>query len=294
MAVAGASLRIFVCDAATQGEFTQAVVPLRYTPRRLCALPPAGAAPRVLVVEADQHRYNEAERRALAAARRVARDGDMDTGDDDDDAADDAGPVPPAPGKWASCVRVVDAASGATLELLELGESEAALSCCCVRFAGRGNEAFVAVGTARALTFHPRTFTECAVHVYRLLDARLVLLHRTPVEAPPLALAAFRGRLLVAVGASARLYDLGKRKLLRKAETRVAPALVVRVAVVGDRAFCGDALHGVSLVRYARERNALVVVAEDAAPRGVTALAALDYDTVASSATTTSALRSRA
>ena len=68
MAVAGASLRIFVCDAATQGEFTQAVVPLRYTPRRLCALPPAGAAPRVLVVEADQHRYNEAERRALAAA----------------------------------------------------------------------------------------------------------------------------------------------------------------------------------------------------------------------------------
>ena len=282
VAVAGASLRIFVCDAATQGEFTQAVVPLRYTPRRLCALPPAGAAPRVLVVEADQHRYNEAERRALAAARRVARDGDMDTGDDDDDAAaDDAGPVPPAPGKWASCVRVVDAASGATLELLELGESEAALSCCCVRFAGRGNEAFVAVGTARALTFHPRTFTECAVHVYRLLDARLVLLHRTPVEAPPLALAAFRGRLLVAVGASARLYDLGKRKLLRKAETRVAPALVVRVAVVGDRAFCGDALHGVSLVRYARERNALVVVAEDAAPRGVTALAALDYDTVA-------------
>ena len=67
VAVAGASLRIFVCDAATQGEFTQAVVPLRYTPRRLCALPPAGAAPRVLVVEADQHRYNEAERRVSSA-----------------------------------------------------------------------------------------------------------------------------------------------------------------------------------------------------------------------------------
>lgn len=283
VAVAGASLRIFVCDAATAGEFTQAVVPLRYTPRRLCALPPSasGGAPRVLVVEADQHRYNEAERRALAAARRVEGDLSMDTGDDDDRADADDGPVPPAPGKWASCVRVVDASSGATLELLELGESEAALSCCCVRFAGRGSEAFVAVGTARALTFHPRTFTECAVHIYRLLDARLVLLHRTPVEAPPLALAAFRGRLLVAVGASCRLYDLGKRKLLRKAEARVAPSLVVRVAVVGDRAFCGDAVHGVSLVRYARERNALVVVAEDAAPRGVTALAALDYDTVA-------------
>ena len=108
-----------------------------------------------------------------------------------------------------------------------------------MRFAGRGNEAFVAVGTARALTFHPRTFTECAVHVYRLLDARLVLLHRTPVEAPPLALAAFRGRLLVAVGASARLYDLGKRKLLRKAETRVAPALVVRL--LGGRGARGGA-----------------------------------------------------
>ena len=143
VAVAGASLRIFVCDAATQGEFTQAVVPLRYTPRRLCALPPAGAAPRVLVVEADQHRYNEAERRALAAARRVARDGDMDTGDDDDDAADDAGRA-----ARAGQVGLVRARRRRRerrhAQLLELGESEAALSCCCVRFAGRGNEAFVA------------------------------------------------------------------------------------------------------------------------------------------------------
>ena len=48
----------------------------------------------------------------------------------------------------------------------------------------------------------------------------LELLHKTRVEGIVGALAAFRGRLLVGLETTLRLYDLGKKKLLRKCEHR--------------------------------------------------------------------------
>ena len=44
---------------------------------------------------------------------------------------------------------------------------------------------------------------------------------QTPVDGIPSALCPFQGRLLVGVGSTLRIYDLGKRKLLRKCEMRV-------------------------------------------------------------------------
>jgi len=44
--------------------------------------------------------------------------------------------------------------------------------------------------------------------------------HKTAVGGIPGALAAFKGRLLVGVGPILRLYDMGKKKLLRKSEYR--------------------------------------------------------------------------
>lgn len=48
----------------------------------------------------------------------------------------------------------------------------------------------------------------------------LELLHKTRVEGIVGALAAFKGRLLVGMETTLRLYDLGKKKLLRKCEHR--------------------------------------------------------------------------
>ena len=47
---------------------------------------------------------------------------------------------------------------------------------------------------------------------------QLELLHRTPVEGIPGALAGFKGRLVAGVGSAVRLFDMGKKKLLRKCE----------------------------------------------------------------------------
>ncbi len=60
------------------------------------------------------------------------------------------------------------------------------------------------------------------VRLYKLVDngRRLELVHKTAVGGIPGALAAFKGRLLAGVGPIVRLYDMGKKKLLRKSEYR--------------------------------------------------------------------------
>ena len=47
------------------------------------------------------------------------------------------------------------------------------------------------------------------------------LLHKTPVEDIPGAIASFQGRVLIGIGKYLRIYDLGKKKLLRKCENKV-------------------------------------------------------------------------
>lgn len=49
----------------------------------------------------------------------------------------------------------------------------------------------------------------------------LELVHRTEVEDIPTALCPYNGRVLVGVGRLLRIYDLGKKKLLRKCENKV-------------------------------------------------------------------------
>ena len=60
------------------------------------------------------------------------------------------------------------------------------------------------------------------VRLYRFTDngRRLEMVHITSVAGIPGAMAGFKGRLLVGVNSILRLYDLGKKKLLRKAEYR--------------------------------------------------------------------------
>jgi splicing factor 3B subunit 3 len=44
---------------------------------------------------------------------------------------------------------------------------------------------------------------------------------QTETDDVPTALLAFQGRLVAGVGKALRIYDLGKKKLLRKAENKV-------------------------------------------------------------------------
>lgn len=68
----------------------------------------------------------------------------------------------------------------------------------------------------------------------------LELVHKTPVGGIPGALAAYKGRLLAGVGKALRIYDMGKKRLLRKSEYRNLPTHISSLHVLGDRIFVGD------------------------------------------------------
>jgi len=217
-------------------------------------------------------------------------------GSDDDDEDDEEeklaratpirGPVPPSPGHWGSCVRLLDPSDGCSvLDRVEMGRNEAALCCCSVRFHSRGGEALLAVGTVTGMTSHPLHQSSSHIVLYRIVNGeRLQLLHRTEMaegDGPVLSLAHFQGRLLVGVGRTLRLYDMGKRQLLRKCEYRGLPTAARTLRAAGDRAYVGDLVRSVQFVRYDAAANRLLLAASDRSPRPIACLEILDVDTVA-------------
>lgn len=173
---------------------------------------------------------------------KAEEDEDEDEEEDEDEIAARAtplrGPIPPEAGHWGSCIRLLDPADSCqTLECIEMGRNEAAVCCASVRFHTRGGESLLAVGTVTGMSLHPLKQISSHIILYRIVNGeRLQLLHKTAVEdGPVLALAHFQGRLLVGIGRTLRLYEMGKRQLLRKCELRGLPTFVKTLQTAGDR-----------------------------------------------------------
>ncbi|KAH7980736.1 hypothetical protein HPB49_018772 [Dermacentor silvarum] len=166
-----------------------------------------------------------------------------------------------------------------------LEQNEAALSVALVKFASQPDEQYVVVGAARELSLQPwHARSGGLLLTYRLSHAgetRLELVHATSVEEAPTALCPFQGRLLAGVGKCLRLYDLGRKKLLRKCENKYIPSAIVTIQSMGNRVVVGDVQESFFFLRYKRQENQLVIFADDAVPRWITASCMLDYDTVA-------------
>jgi splicing factor 3B subunit 3 len=221
-------------------------------------------------------------------------DGKKEEADDDEDEEDEddmvartspiRGPVPSEKGRWGSCIRLLDPSdSCATLDCIEMGRNEAALCCTSVRFHTRGGESLLAVGTVTGMTLHPLKQSSSQIILYRVVNGeRLQLLHKTTVEdGPVLTLAHFQGRLLVGIGRTLRMYEMGKRQLLRKCELRGLPTFVKTLQTAGDRAYFGDMMRSLHIVRYDASTNRLVLVANDPSPRPIVSQELLDWNTVA-------------
>lgn len=112
---------------------------------------------------------------------------------------------------------------------------------------------------------------------------KLELVHKTPVDEYPGALAAFNGKLLAGVGRMLRLYDIGRRKLLRKCENRHIPNLIADIKTIRQRIYVSDVQESIFCVKYKKRENQLIIFADDTNPRWITNTCVLDYDTVAMS-----------
>lgn len=88
----------------------------------------------------------------------------------------------------------------------------------------------------------------------------LELLHKTILDEIPYAMCAFQGKVLIGVGKLLRLYDLGKKKMLRKCENKHIPHIVVGIQTIGDRILVSDVQESVHFVKYRRGENQLVMI----------------------------------
>lgn len=190
-------------------------------------------------------------------------------------------------GMWASCIRVLDPINGETVQQIPLEQNEAALSICLVRFAGHPEATFCLVGVAKDYQLNPRRAEGGFIYTYRIHRSAgpaalvLELVHKTSLEEIPYAMCAFQGKVLVGVKNLLRLYDLGKKKLLRKSENKHIPNMVVGIQTYGDRIIVSDVQESVHFLRYRRAENQLVIFADDTTPRWVTVTCMLDFSTVA-------------
>ena len=270
VATAGSTMRILAVERADDA-FNQHSVDLRYTPRQMCLVGNRMATVEADHNEYSEEtkvnmgfdKTGEGRKQKEKSSKDDGED-EMDIEDDDeeeeekekeeekkeedDDEEDEeerkaacatpiCGPVPPNQGHWASCVRLLDPTNScATLDVVELAQNTAALCCCSVKFHSRGNEALLAVGTVTNMSLHPLKHTEAHIVLYRVVGGeRLQLLHKTKVEDKVLAMVHFQGRLLVGDGNTLRLYEMGKKQLLRKCELRGLPVMVKTLQAAGDR-----------------------------------------------------------
>ena len=65
------------------------------------------------------------------------------------------------------------------------------------------------------------------------------------------------------VGRLLRIYDIGKRKMLRKCENKHVPNLIVDIQTMGGRVYVADVQEAMHFVRYKAEENQLVIFADE-------------------------------
>lgn len=187
-------------------------------------------------------------------------------------------------GCWASQIKIMNPLTSSIVSSVQLPQDEAAVSLSMLKFTERGGEMwFVVVGVVKKLILAPRSCESAHLLTYALLDnfSRLELVHKTPVEDVPGAMAPFEGRLLVGVGKLLRIYDLGKKKLLRKCENKHLPYQIVSITSMGSRIVVGDVQESIHWLRYKRRDNTLSIFCDDTVPRYITCCTLIDYSTVA-------------
>ncbi|KAJ0975398.1 hypothetical protein J5N97_017363 [Dioscorea zingiberensis] len=299
VAVAGDALRVFTIERLGE-TFNETSIPLRYTPRKFVLQPKRKL---LVIIESDHGAFTaeerESARKECLEAAGMGENGNsnnaeqMENGgggggdeeENEDTLSDEQYGYPKSESqKWVSCIRILDPRTGNTTCILELQDNEAAFSVCTVNFHDKEHGTLLAVGTAKGLQFWPkRSLIAGFIHIYRFVEEgkSLELLHKTQVEGVPLALCQFQGRLLAGIGQVLRLYDLGKRRLLRKCENKLFPNTIMSIHTYRDRIYVGDIQESFHYCKYRRDENQLYIFADDSVPRWLTASHHIDFDTMA-------------
>lgn len=292
VAISTNTLRILALEKLG-AVFNQISFPLEYTPRSFVIHQDTG---RLIVAETDHNAYTEdtknQRKNQMAEEMRVA------AGEDEQELANEMADAfinevlpeeifssPKAGlGLWASQIRGIDPVHGHTLFKFPLEQNDAIMSMTITKFAAAADgRSYLVLGVAKELQLNPRISNGGCIDVYKIdpTCSSLEFMHRTDCDEIPGALCGFQGRLLAGCGRILRIYELGKKKMLRKCENKHIPYQIVNIQAMGHRVYISDVQESIFFVRYKRAENQLIIFADDTYPRWITATALLDYDTIA-------------
>ncbi|KAK9480599.1 CPSF A subunit region-domain-containing protein [Lipomyces japonicus] len=298
--IEGSNLRIFTIERLTE-NIKQDVIPLTYTPRRLVQ---HFTQPIFYVIQSDANTLSPFQRQALISNSR-------NQSDYEELPTDEFG-LPRAQGRWASCIEVISPLEQDKLLKIEFEDNEAAFSVAVCSFASyqrpevdedddeerdeeeeeeeeydeQGNplpKTYVVVGTAKDVSLIPKRSTAGFLHVFRASadGKKLKFIHKTELPDVPVALTEFQNKLLVGMGGVLRLYDMGMKRLLRKAEFRSRNiSNIVSIQTAHNRVIVADNQQSVTYLIYRHDDNRFLPVADDTIARHTTAITQLDYETV--------------
>eukprot|EP01135_Chromosphaera_perkinsii_P004851 Nk52_evm15s299 gene=Nk52_evmTU15s299 len=271
VAVTGNTLRIIAIEKLGT-IFNSVSAELKYTPKRICA---HSSSSSIVVVESDHNCISE---------QKVLSDGDPVL------PSKEFGSVRGGNGTWASCVRLLSAKTSSALNIHEFSQNEGAFCVCSCSLMNGDDAEFVVVGTAKDVTLNPRSCSAGFLYVFKVVATEsgteeqgyeFQLVHRTVCDGIPTAIHPYQGRLLVGVDKVLRIYELGKKSLLRKSELKNLPNNIVSICSMGSRIVVADVQESVHFITYRNTDNQMVIFADDLTPRWMTCVVPLDYNTVA-------------
>jgi len=292
VSISGNTLRIFAVERLGQ-IFHSSEIPLLHTPKKFIIHPQFQY---LIIIESDHNSGSSLEKTKFKS---YGDDNSMEVENGTTTTTNTGvhlnkeerifGTIKPGSktGRWGSAIHVVDTLNNKTLDVVELPGNEAALSICTCVFHDRDGEVYIIVGTAKdwMIDESPKAHDGGFIHVFRITaDAngtiQLSAIHKTPVDHLPTALCPFQGRLLVGGGKSLRIFDLGKKKLLRKCENRTFPISIINVQTQGDRIYVSDVQESIHFVKYKKNENQFYIFADETVPRYLTSTILLDYDSI--------------
>lgn len=182
--------------------------------------------------------------------------------------------------RWRSQIKLINPDTNEVYNEVNMESNEAAL---CIAMASFGTTtSTVHVGVAVNYNMRKNSSTMNEIHTYVISNRgdELQFLHRTSCEAIPREICEFQDRLVVGLGRIVRVYDLGKKKLLRKCESKQVPHMVSTICTAGDRLFVGDVQESFTFMKYRKNENVISVFADDTYPRYLICSGVYDQDTV--------------
>lgn len=187
-------------------------------------------------------------------------------------------------GLWASCLQIVNFDASEISRTHEFKHNECLHSVCLAKIK---NEEYLIVGTTQDLTFSPPSSNGGLMYTFKIRRGLsnipdIEFLHSTKVDSLPTSICVFNEKILVGLGSQLRLYEMGRKQLLRKSTSKFE--YLKRINLIqhlgGDVIVVGDSIESISFMIFDHSKNQFNAFCNDTAKRQITCFELLDNRTV--------------